>query len=61
MAEMRISRSSHSHSRGAFVHGRHALDRLVEIDDEPPARWLCAKRIACNGGVCAEVEVKPWR
>ena len=46
---------------GAFVHGRHALDRLVEIDDEPPARWLCAKRIACNGGVCAEVEVKPWR
>ena len=48
MAEMRISRSSHS--RGAFVNGRHALDRLVEVDDEPPARWLCEAHR--NGGVC---------
>lgn len=35
---------------GAFVHGRHALDRLVEVDDEPPARWLCEAHR--NGGVC---------
>ena len=35
---------------GAFVHGRHALCRLVEVDDEPPARWLCEAHR--DGGVC---------
>ena len=35
---------------GAFVHGRHALGRLVEVDDEPPARWLGEAHR--NGGVC---------
>ena len=35
---------------GAFVHGRHALGRLVKVDDEPPARWLGEAHR--NGGVC---------
>ena len=35
---------------GALVHGRHALGRLVEVDDESPARWLCEAHR--DGGVC---------
>ena len=34
----------------ALVHGRHALGRLVEVDDESPARWLCEAHR--DGGVC---------
>ena len=35
---------------GALVHGRHALRRVVEVDDESPARWLCEAHR--DGGVC---------
>ena len=48
---------------GAFVHGRHALGRLVEVDDEPPARWLCEAHrdggVCRGGGEAVEVDAPP--
>ena len=48
---------------GAFVHGRHALGRLVEVDDEPPARWLCEAHrdggVCRGGGEAVEVDTPP--